>query len=177
MIIDIIVLIAALFAAYRGYNKGIVTAILSFIGLLVGAIISLKLSHTFASYLSEKNIINNQYVLLVSFIILFISSILLFRFINNAIIGLLKLAMLGWANKLVGAALYIFMSMFFVSAQIWLCNKVNLLSDTTKQESKTYNYMEPIAPKTINFVSQYTPYFKDLIGKINAYTAQFQNKK
>lgn len=169
MILDAIVGISAVLAFYRGWQKGIVAAILSLIGVVLGLIISLKLGHVVAEYLSAHNIINSKYVLIVSFILLFIGIVLLFRFIIAAIEKILKFAMLGWANRLAGAVLYVFGSMLFISLLFWLGNKIGLVQAGAKQESKTYNLIEPIAPKTVEVGSAYMPYCKNLLQNVQQY--------
>jgi c-di-AMP phosphodiesterase-like protein len=46
---------------------------------------------------------------------------------------------------------------------------VQLLKPEMKAESKTYTYIEPIAPKTIELLTEYLPYCKDLIKKAEAH--------
>ena len=160
MILDSIITIACILAFYRGWKKGIVSAILSMIGVFAGTILSLKLSHFVAEYSLSKHILNTQYVLPIAFILIFIATILLFRFVIKAIEGLLKIAMLGWANRLVGAALYLFFTLFFVSALFWVANIVGIITPEGKQDSKAYSFVEPIAPKAIELASKYLPFCK-----------------
>jgi membrane protein required for colicin V production len=169
MILDVIVAISGILAFYRGWQKGIIAAILSFVGVVLGVVFSLKLSYTLAAYLTEQNIINNKYVLLISFILLFIGVILVFKLIIGAIEKVLKLAMLGWANRLAGAVLYVFGSLLFISFLFWLGSKVGIVNPQAKSESKTYSIIAPIAPKTIEVASDYMPYCKDLLTKVQSY--------
>jgi membrane protein required for colicin V production len=166
MILDSIITIACILAFYRGWKKGIVSAILSMIGVFAGTILSLKLSHFVAEYSLSKHILNTQYVLPIAFILIFIATILLFRFVIKAIEGLLKIAMLGWANRLIGAALYLFFTLFFVSALFWLANIVGIITPEGKQDSKAYSFVEPIAPKAIELASKYLPFCKTLFNQI-----------
>jgi uncharacterized membrane protein required for colicin V production len=84
MILDSIITIACILAFYRGWKKGIVSAILSMIGVFAGTILSLKLSHFVAEYSLSKHILNTQYVMPIAFILIFIATILLFRFVIKA---------------------------------------------------------------------------------------------
>jgi membrane protein required for colicin V production len=170
MVLDSIIVITCLLAFYRGWKKGIVSAVLSLVGVLLGTIISIRLSHSFATYIQDSHIINSQYLLPISFIVLFVATIFVFRLIINAIEGLLKMVLLGWANKLIGAALYTFFTAFFISALFWLGNTVGILTAQSKAESKGYPILEPIAPKSIKLASQYLPFCKDLYQKINNFS-------
>jgi membrane protein required for colicin V production len=172
MILDSIITISILLAFYRGWNKGIVSAILSLIGVIVGTIFSLRLAHAVASYLEQQHIVNTQYMLPISFILIFVGVILLFRFVIKLVEGLLKMAMLGWANKLIGAALYVAFTLFFVSALFWLSNTVGIITAKGKADSKAYAVIEPIAPKAIEVFSQYLPYCKNVLAQLKNLSAK-----
>jgi membrane protein required for colicin V production len=175
MILDVIVVIAGVIAFYRGWQKGIISAILSLVGVVIGVLFSLKLSYVLANYLTQQNIINNKYVLLISFILVFIGVVLIFKFIIKAIEKILKLALLGWANRLAGAILYVFGSLLFISLLFWITSKLGIVNPQAKTESKTYAFVAPIAPKTIEVASAYMPYCKDLLTKVQTYLQSFTN--
>jgi membrane protein required for colicin V production len=168
MILDSIITISCILAFYTGWKKGIVSAILSLVGVMLGTIISLRLSHMVASFLEKQHIVNTQYMLPISFILLFIGVVLIVRFIIKLIEGVLKMAMLGWANKLTGAALYVFIALFFASALFWLSNTVGIITNTAKQESKAYAVVEPIAPKAIETISNYIPFCNNVLQQIKS---------
>ncbi len=166
MMIDAIVGITAILGFYRGWKKGVVSAILSVIGVVLGTIFSLQLSQTLAAFLSSKNWINSNYVLPISFIVIFVATVFLVRMIIKAAEGALKFAMLGWANKLAGALLYVFLNVFFVSALIWLANGIGLVTPSAQAESKTYSWVQPIAPGTISVLQEYLPFCKNLLQRV-----------
>jgi membrane protein required for colicin V production len=167
---DIIIAIAALLAFYRGWSKGLIAAVVSLIGVIVGAIFSLKLSYILADYLLQANIINSKLVMPVSFILVFVAIMLLCRFIIKTIEGALKVAMLGWANKLSGAILYCFFTLFFISSLLWLGTKVGLVNQLN--DSKTSEYVMPIAPKAIEMSAAYIPFCKQILEEINNYASK-----
>jgi membrane protein required for colicin V production len=166
MILDGLILISAVMGFYRGYSKGIVASILSIIGVLLASIFSMRLSTTLAEYLTTHNYIKSQYVTLIAFIIIFLGTILVIRLVIKAIEKLLKVAMLGTVNKVIGGLLYALVSLFFVSSICWLGNKAGVLADGIKNESKLYNIIAPIAPVTIELITAYLPYCKDVYSKI-----------
>ena len=101
--------------------------------------------------------------------ILFLGTLFLFRILIKLIEGLLDKLFLGWINHLLGALLYSFFVVFIVSTFCWLANQIQLLKPAMKAESKSYAYIEPVAPKTIDLISKYTPFCKDMIGKIESH--------
>jgi membrane protein required for colicin V production len=168
MILDGLILISAVMGFYRGFSKGIVASLLSIIGVLLASILSMRLSTTLAEYLTTHNYINSQYVTLIAFIIIFLGTILVIRIIIRAVEKLLKVAMLSTVNKLVGGLLYAMVSLFFISSICWLGNKAGVLADGIKNESKLYTYIAPIAPVSIQLITAYLPYCKDIYSKIQA---------
>jgi membrane protein required for colicin V production len=70
--------------------------------------------------------------------------------------------LLGWANKVSGGFLYAGFAALLFSLFCWLSAKSGLLSEELKNDSKTFAYIEPIAPKVIAVSSEYLPLCKNL---------------
>lgn len=166
--LDIVIVVLCLLAFYRGWSKGLVAAVVSLLGVIVGAIFSMKMSQSLAQYLLENNIVSSKFVLPVAFLIIFVAIMLLSRLLIKSIEGVLKLAMLGWANNLIGAVLYCFFTLFIISSFLLLGNKVNIIEAATKAESKAYSYVEPIAPTIIESSSTYLPFCNKILQDITA---------
>lgn len=169
MILDGILLILCIIAFIRGWKKGMLWAIVSVIAVIAGIIISLKFSHLLAEYLFEKDILKNQYTLLLSFILLFIGTVFLFRTVIKLAESILETFFLGWVNNLLGGILYSFFVVFLFSMFLWLANKAGLIKQENKLSSKSYGYIVPLAPKTIEFVTPYIPFFKTLYHDVESY--------
>ncbi len=169
MILDTIIGIASILAFYRGWKKGIVAAILSLVGVVLALVISMKLGYVVTDYIASQNIINSKYVMLISYILLFVAVVFVFKLIIGFIEKILKMALLGWANRLAGAILYVFSSMLFVSSLFWLGSKMGIVQTEAKSESKTYSLIEPIAPITIETASKYMPYCEDILQNVKGY--------
>jgi membrane protein required for colicin V production len=169
---DIVIAIIALMAFYRGWSKGLIAAVISLIGAVVGAIFSLKLSHLLAEYLLNANIISSKFVLPVSFLIIFVAIMFLSRLLIKSLEGVLKLAMLGWVNNLLGAIVYTFFTLFFVSSVMYLGSKIGVFNQANHLDSKTISYVSPIAPAVIESSSNYLPYCKKILSDITALTSK-----
>jgi membrane protein required for colicin V production len=172
MILDGILLILCLIAFIRGWKKGLLWALVSVVAVIAGIIISLKFSHLVSDYLFEKNILKSQYTLLLSFILLFIGTIFLFRTGIKFVESVLETFFLGWVNNLLGGLFYSFFVLFLCSVFLWLTNKANLLNKQHKLDSKSYGFVEPLAPKSIAFITPYLPFFKTLYSDVERYLAK-----
>lgn len=167
MILDLIVLFLSILAGIRGWKKGLLWAIGSLIAVVVGVLLSLKLSHYLAIYLFEKHWLTSPYTVLISFVLIFVLTIFCFRQLAGFLEKVLDKLFLGWVNHVLGATLYIFFVFFMFSLCFWLINKTELIHQTVKQESKVYSIIEPIAPNAIELASAYLPFCKDLFEQIN----------
>ncbi len=169
MIIDGIILIISILAFIRGWKKGFLWAIASFVAVVLGSLVSLKLAHKVALYINEQNIIDSKYTLIVSYILLFLLVMYGLRFLIKFVEKILKTLLLGWANKLAGGLLYILFSAFVISSILWLSNQVQLIQAEAKQESQLYAIVEPIAPKGIEIGGAALPFLKNLYGDVELY--------
>lgn len=166
MILDAIFMMLLFFAAFRGWQKGILWAVFSVLALIVALFVSLKLSHYLAQILFQKQLLTGSYTLLISFILLFATSILLIRLVVKWIEKILDKIALGWINRLSGALLYMGIAAMVISTLLWLGSNSKLLGPDVSSQSRTYAYLAPIAPGTIEFVSTYTPLLGDLYSDV-----------
>jgi membrane protein required for colicin V production len=166
MILDAIIGVAAIFAFYRGWNKGLIAAILSLVGMVLGVLLALKLSTVLATYLSSHNIISANYILPLSFIIIVIATIFLIKMLTKMLEGVLKAAMLGWVNKLIGGLVFTIVTLFVASTILMLGNNLGIITPDAKQASKTIAFIEPIAPYIITKAGDLVPVFKNLMEQV-----------
>lgn len=158
---DFIGIIIIIFFFIRGYMKGIIVAAFSLISIVLGIIVSLKLSGWLAQWLLEKGLVTSGWAQIISYAILFIAVIIVVRLIAKAFETTLQLAMLGWANGLIGGLLYAYLGAIVWSSVLWISNQMHFISPETIVYSKTYKYFEPIAPWAFEQVGKFLPFAKD----------------
>ncbi|MEZ5046649.1 MAG: CvpA family protein [Chitinophagaceae bacterium] len=161
MILDSVVFILLILAFYRGWKKGLLWAIGSLVAVLVAILFSLKIAQVLSAYWFEQHIMTSSYTLLICFIIVFVAIIWLFRLLFKSMEKLLDSLFLGWVNHVLGALLYSFFTSLVISTFIWLTQSIGLLNKEISKDSKTYSFIEPIAPFTIQHVSEYVPMLKN----------------
>lgn len=172
MLLDALILVATMLGFLRGWKKGLLWALGSLLAVVVGIFISLKLAHSLSDFLFKQNILAGSYTLLISFLVLFLLTMLAFRMAVGFMESILDKMMLGWVNKLSGAFLYSFFVVFIFSIFMWLCKEAGLIRPELQLESKTYEYVEPIGPKTVRLGSEYLPLCKGLWNDIRQYANQ-----
>jgi membrane protein required for colicin V production len=174
MVFDILFGICLFIVFFRGWQKGILWTFLQFIAVLIALPLSLKLSHAVNNFMTLDLGIESRLTFLLSFIALFIVCMLLFRLAIKLVEKSLDALMMGWVNRLMGAALYGLIITFFFSTLIWLGKESGLMKDTQTSTSKSIPIIEPVAPFLIKTGSAYTPVLgnlyqetRDLLQQIN----------
>jgi len=167
MIIDILFFIILVFAVIKGMSRGFVVAAFSFFAVIVGVAAAMKLSYIVANWLQHSFNTGEQWLPVLSFLIVFIAVVLLIRWVANLIQATLKIAMLGWLNKLGGIVLYLIIYIFIYSILLFYFTQMSFIKPDTIAASKTYNLIEPLGPKAIEITGKILPFFKDIFQQLS----------
>ena len=73
MLIDIVAFILLLLAIYKGWTKGFIVAVFSFIAFIVGLAAALKLSAVVAAYIGESVSVSQRWLPVIAFLLVFVS--------------------------------------------------------------------------------------------------------
>lgn len=177
MMFDLIFCTALAVFLFKGYRKGIVFAICSFLGILLGVMGALKLSGVVALHLfKDSNGAMAKWAPTLTYLILFILIVWLVRMVGSIVEKSMKTLMLGWFNKLAGALVYGLMIAFIWSSFLWLGSKVSLLNDDTLASSVTAPYILPLAPKMIDGIGAVLPFAKSIFGDIGGFYDSLNDK-
>ncbi len=158
MILDVIVIICVITGLWKGISRGFILSLFSWIGLFIGFIAAMKFSPRGIAYLQETFSWNHRWVPIIAFLgifgIFYGIAMLLGRVLKTIVEGIF----MGWADKLGGAVLGVLMQVTFVSFLFWIVNKTGVLSEETRSASKTYSFVEPVAPAIIQGSSAILPF-------------------
>lgn len=169
MIIDIIFIIILLMAFIHGYKKGIIHSIVSLIILVIGIIAAVRLSEIAAVYLDRWFDVASRYLPLISFIVVFIGIILLFRLLEKVLEGFFKMLKLNFINQLIGAMVWCVIWIMLYSTLLFYINNMGLISEAKKNESVTYEKIAPFAPQTIALVGKIIPPVQNTFNNLKAW--------
>ena len=162
MILDILFALIVMLAIFKGYQRGLIVGIFSFIAIIVGLAAAVKLSVVMARYLGKSVNISEQWLPVISFFVVFIIVVLLVRLGANLIQRTAEVAMLGWVNRLGGIVLYLAIYVAVFSVLLFYAEQVHLLTPETIDKSVTYAYVNPVGPKAINAFGKIIPFFKNM---------------
>lgn len=176
-ILDILFLIFLVIFFIRGYSRGFILAIVKLFSYLLGVVVALN----FSTWLSAKLFENGDSMLakifpLFSYVILFIATVILVNFIGKKIQKAFSIPVVGTLNKLMGGIVYALIFTFVASTFIYLSAKVGIINEESQTESKTFAYIEPVAPIVFANIGYVLPFSKDTFDKLNGFFANLSNK-
>lgn len=163
--IDILVAIAVAFAVFKGYTKGLIVALLSFVGAIIGLAAAMKFSVILAGYLTAHGL-EGKWVTLFSFALVMLSVALLVRWVARLIQKSVEFVMLGWVNRLGGIAFYALLYLTLISVLLFYLTRVGIVSDASVAGSVTYPYIQPLGPYVIENIGKVLPVFKGLFSDL-----------
>ncbi|MFL5773921.1 MAG: CvpA family protein [Flavisolibacter sp.] len=169
MLIDIVVLILAFLALYKGFRKGFVLAIFSLLSFIIGLAAALKLSALVAIYLGKNINVAQRWLPFLAFILVFIFVIIIVRLGAKAIQGLLEMAMLGWLNRVLGVLLYLILYFFIFSIILFYAVQMHLIKQATIDASVTYPVLAPFGPRVVGWLSEIIPVFENMFLELKKF--------
>jgi membrane protein required for colicin V production len=167
--IDIVFAIILVFAIYKGYSRGLIVAVFSFVAVTIGMAAALKLTTVAVLYAQQHWDIHTRWLPVICFIALFVGVVLLVRLGATLLETLVEIAMLGWINKLGGIILYSAIFIIAYSVLLWIANQLYWLSPETKVQSVVYPYIEHLGPAVINGLGKIIPIFKDMFAGLQSF--------
>ncbi len=176
MIIDIAFLIVMIIAVFKGFSKGFVVGIFSFIAFIIGLAAALKLSVIVAQYLQTASGVTGKWMPFVAFSLVFIVVVLLVNLGARIIRKTLKMTMLGWLDRLAGIVFYMIIYTIIFSVILFFAEKMVLLKPETIKVSRVYSFVAPWGPAVIDNLGKIIPLFKDLFIQLQSFFQDLGNK-
>lgn len=166
MILDIILVIVIIVAMIRGYQKGLIVGVFSFIALVIGLAAAIKLSTVVAGYIGRSVKISQQWLPLIAFALIFLVVVLLVRAAAAFIEKSVQFVMLGWLNRLGGIIFYVAIYVTIFSVVLFYAEQMKIIQPATTIKSITYSYIQPVGPEAINSFGAVVPVFKNMFSDL-----------
>lgn len=156
--IDAFVLIALAYSFYKGFSKGFVIVLASFVALVLGVIGAIYFSDFAAELLKSKTDIDEQYISISAFSITFMAIIfgvhLIAKIVNQAV----KMVMLGPLNKIMGGVFSMLKTILMLSVTFYIFDFVNtqveIVKKKTLNESIAYTNIRSITEEIIPLITK-----------------------
>jgi len=177
MVIDIILAVLLAVACFKGYSRGLIVAVFSFLAIIIGLAAAMKLSVVVSGWLQNSTHISKQWIPFLSFLIVMIGVIILVRWVANLLQKSVEAVMLGWVNRIGGIIFYVALFVIAYSIVLFYATEINLIKPEVIQASKTYNLVEPFGPKAVNALGALVPLFKNLFTDLEAFFSTLTHGK
>lgn len=147
---DLLLLILLVLGFFWGLRKGLIQTLASLLALILGVYIALTFTGDLAQLLTRWFDWSKKNADWVSFIVLFILTVMAVVTLGKWVTKIAGLIALGWINRLLGAFLYTAQTALILSYVLSFFAQVQLddyvLPENTKTESKTYSAIAGFAP-------------------------------
>jgi membrane protein required for colicin V production len=167
--IDIITVIAIAYAIFKGYTKGLIVAVFSVVGLLVGLAAAVKLSAIVAGWLTAHSKLSQQLIPSLAFLIVFLAAIWLVRLGAKMVEETIKFALLGWVNKLGGIAFFGIIYLTVLSVMLFYLEQIKFFDKATFSSSALWPYYKDWGAKAINGIGVVLPWFKNIFAQLQEF--------
>lgn len=176
MLLDIIFAIVVIIAMIRGYQRGLIVGIFSFVALIVGLAAAIKLSTVAAGYIGKTVKISEQWLPLIAFALVFLVVVLLVHLVARIIEKSVQIVMLGWLNRLGGMVFYIALYVTIFSVVLFYMEHMKLIRPATINQSLTYPFVQPWGPRAINSFASIVPVFKNMFTDLQDFFGHLSQK-
>ena len=154
-IVTNVVLIGILFIGTAiGFAKGFVEQAVEFIGVVVALVLAIMLGGSVARFLDLKTALPYSTSLVVASIVLFFGGLLATHFSARAVSRVVKMTLLGWVDRLAGAALGLVIAMILSSVLVTLALTLPFPKPIQKdvRQASVSLFVKPIAGQIFNFI-------------------------
>ncbi len=157
--IDIILLIIALWFAYKGLRNGLVVELTSLLSLIVAIWAALKYGKVVRELLQRYLDLQGDYLPFISFVVVFLAVLIVVGLIGKVITKALNIVQLGFLNKTLGLAFSILKIGIILSLLVNGLDRVNkvyeFIPQSTINNSYFYRPLNGFAKKIYEFSDEH----------------------
>ena len=153
-LIDSICLIILIYGSYKGFKNGIVSEVLSFLGILLGIYLSKTYYLVIDEYLVTILDSTNQLVSLISVILIFCVTIMLTKILSKVITKALNIMALGLLNKVIGGVFGLLKYLLILCVITFIFSKANdvfvIIEENKIEETQIFSNIQKINDYVLN---------------------------
>ncbi|MDD2292854.1 MAG: CvpA family protein [Bacteroidales bacterium] len=149
-LIDIIIVICFLPALYFGIKNGLLKQIISLAVIFLGIWLSIRFADLVSTWILKYLEISKIWVNIISYIIIFSCVAIILSLVGKLMEKVIKVALLGWLNRLLGVILTIGIFALIISVTIYFIDSVNNLVEFIPEYKIEESKLYPFFLKTAN---------------------------
>lgn len=176
MLIDIITIVILGIAIFKGFSRGLVVGVFTFLSLFIGLAAAIKLSSVVAYHLGRSMTVSERWLPVLAFAVVFIGVVLLVRLLARIIEKTLQLAMLGLLNRIGGILFYACLYILAFSVVLFYADQLPVLTQRSKEASVSYEYLAPLGPRVIDAFGKIWPVFSNMFEDLKEFFGTVSRK-
>lgn len=169
-IIDIIILIPLIYAAWKGFRKGFIIELFMLLALLVGIYAGIHFSDWTSDLIIQHFEIKGRYLPVIAFTITFIGVAALVYMAGKMLEQVIKVVQLGLVNRIFGLLFSVIKMVYILGILIVLIESYdergNFVPQQSKEDSSLYFPIKTITTSTIPSVGRSSIWLKNNIDSI-----------
>jgi membrane protein required for colicin V production len=163
--VDIIIIVPLIYAAWRGFKKGLVIEVFTLLALLVGIYAGIHFSDWTSKLIKDNIDIEGKYLPVVAFTLTFLAVGAIVFFAGKMIERMLKVVNLSPVNKILGVVFGLIKMVYTLSILIILLEtydeRGDFIPEEIKSESLFYEPVKITATATIPAIEESTIWLKN----------------
>lgn len=176
--IDMIILVIVGIFCIKGFFRGMILEIFTLIGLLIAYIIALREMDMVAGFISRIITLPDVVANSLSFILLFISILLIFRWLAGILRHIAQWSFMGWLDRVGGMILGIFKGALITSLLALFISLIPLTESMKKmhEQSLLFQPIRSVAPAVFNFLKSTFPQTKNFYEEVREGFSRTSNR-
>lgn len=136
--IDIFIVIVLLWAAWRGWQAGLLKEVVSTVGFLIGLFVAATCYSSFGEYLAVNGSETNMITSVIAFFLLWIAVPIVLGLVANVLTKALKGMKLGVPNSILGAVVGLLKYLVLLSCVFNAMSALHILNEEKTEQSHLY---------------------------------------
>jgi len=125
-VVDIAILVVLGAFAIKGLFKGLLTELCTLAGLVAGGYLSLRFHLPLAEILREYMSLSLNFSATVSFVLIFLGTLLLFLLLGHLLSRFVRLVLLAWVNRAAGGLFALLQGALLLTLLLWTLSGIKL---------------------------------------------------
>jgi len=153
-IVEIAIVIIIIYFLFSGVRRGLIKQVLAVVGIIAAFISSFYLAHHFAAFLESKINVSYNICLLLSAVILFAGTIILFNFVALALKKLVNMTILGPFDRIMGGLFGAIKGVLLSSLILVVISSLPVSESFKKdlEEDRLVSLVKPVLPVLFDMI-------------------------
>lgn len=149
--LDIFILIVALWALFSGWRNGLLRELVSGAGFLIGLLIAATCYSTFGQYLAVNGSRGNMATSIIAFFLLWVVSPIVLGLVANVLTKVLGKMHLGGINRAAGAAVSLVKFTVLLSCVLSVMSFLGILNEERTRESVLFEPVKDVIGSVVDW--------------------------